>query len=65
MPNKIDITARSFNYEIGMKVKHKKFGVGIIEKIEPEGDDFKLDIRFEKSGFKRLMANFTPLEVIE
>ena len=65
MPNKIDITARSFNYEIGMKVKHKKFGMGIIEKIEPEGDDFKLDIRFEKSGFKRLMANFTPLEVIE
>ena len=52
------------NYEIGMKVKHKKFGIGIISKIEPEGDDFKLEINFENFGFKRLMANFTPLEII-
>ncbi len=51
-------------YEIGMEVKHKKFGVGVIENIEPEGDDFKLEIMFENSGFKRLMANYTPLEIL-
>jgi DNA helicase-2/ATP-dependent DNA helicase PcrA len=53
------------NYFAGMKVKHKKFGVGIIENVVPEGNDFKLEIMFEVSGFKRLMANFTPLEIIE
>lgn len=52
-------------YKVGMEVKHKKFGIGTIQNIEPEGDDFKLEIMFENSGFKRLMANFTPLEIIE
>ena len=47
-----------------MRVKHKKFGEGYIEKIEPEGDDFKLEIMFDKFGFKRLMANYTPLDII-
>jgi DNA helicase II / ATP-dependent DNA helicase PcrA len=51
-------------YEVNMKVKHKKFGVGIISNIEAEGDDYKLEINFENYGFKRLMANFTPLEII-
>lgn len=51
-------------YEVGMEVKHKKFGIGIIENIEPEGDDYKLDIMFDGSGFKRLMANFTPLQIL-
>ena len=28
------------------------------------GDDFKLEIMFDKFGFKRLMANYTPLDII-
>ena len=58
-------SASSAKYKIGMEVKHKKFGVGIIENIEPEGDDFKLEIMFDGTGFKRLMANYTPLEIIK
>lgn len=53
------------HYIVGMRIKHKKFGEGIIEKIEPEGNDTKLEIMFDKYGFKRLMANFTPLEILE
>ena len=56
---------KDVNYEVGMTVKHKKFGVGVIKKIEAEGDDYKLDIVFESSGFKRLMANYTPLEIVK
>jgi len=56
--------ASAAQYKIGMEVKHKKFGIGIIENIEPEGDDFKLEIMFDGSGFKRLMANYTPLEIL-
>lgn len=56
--------ASSAKYKVGMEVKHKKFGIGTIENIEPEGDDFKLEITFNNSGFKRLMANYTPLEII-
>jgi DNA helicase-2/ATP-dependent DNA helicase PcrA len=48
-----------------MRVKHKKFGEGIISKIEPEGDDLKVDIDFDKVGHKRLMAKFAGLEILE
>lgn len=52
------------SYKVGQKVKHKKFGVGVIKKVEPENDDLKLEIDFEGAGFKRLMAKFTPLEIL-
>ena len=52
-------------FRAGVTVYHKKFGEGIIQNIEAEGDDFKLEIMFDKYGFKRLMANYTPLEVLE
>ncbi len=51
-------------YDTGVKVFHKKFGEGIITKTEPEGDDLKVDIDFEKFGHKRLMAKFSNLEII-
>ncbi len=56
---------RAKDYKIGMKIKHKKFGIGIIKNIEAEGEDNKLEIEFENFGFKRLMANFTPLEILD
>ena len=51
-------------YKEGTRIYHKKFGEGVIQKIEAEGDDYKLDIQFDKSGHKRLMAKFANLEVI-
>ena len=52
-------------YNQGTKVYHKKFGEGVITLIEEEGEDLKLDISFNKSGHKRLMARFAGLEIIE
>ena len=59
--NNVDLSM----YEAGLKVYHKKFGEGIINKVEPEGDDLKVDIDFEKSGHKRLMAKYAKLEIIK
>ena len=52
-------------YKAGIKIFHKKFGEGIISNIEPEGEDLKVDIQFDKVGHKRLMAKFANLEIIE
>ena len=57
----IDLSA----YQSGVKVYHKKFGEGMINSVEAEGDDLKVDINFEKAGHKRLMAKFAGLEIIE
>ena len=51
-------------YEPGQRVYHKKFGEGTISKIEPEGDDLKVEILFDKSGNKRLMAKYAGLEIL-
>ncbi len=51
-------------YKAGVKVYHKKFGEGIINFVEAEGEDLKVDINFEKVGHKRLMAKFAGLEII-
>ena len=52
------------NYVEGIRVFHKKFGEGTITKTEPEGEDLKVDINFDKVGHKRLMAKFAKLEII-
>lgn len=52
-------------YKEGQRIYHKKFGEGTINKIEQEGEDYKLDIQFDKVGHKRLMAKFAELEIIE
>ena len=51
-------------YKEGQRIYHKKFGEGTINKIEEEGEDYKLDIFFDKVGHKRLMAKFANLEII-
>ena len=58
--NNIDLS----KYKSGVKVFHKKFGEGTINKVEPEGEDLKVDIDFNKVGHKRLMAKFANLEII-
>ena len=52
-------------YKAGLRIFHKKFGEGTISKVEPEGEDLKVDINFDKVGHKRLMAKFANLEIIE
>ena len=51
-------------YQAGIRVCHKKFGEGVINSVEPEGDDLKVDINFDKVGHKRLMAKFANLQVL-
>ena len=58
---KVDVS----KYQEGQRVYHKKFGEGIINKLEPEGDDYKVDISFDKSGNKRLMAKFAGLQILD
>lgn len=59
--NDVDLS----KYAAGVRVYHKKFGEGIINSVEAEGEDLKVDINFEKAGHKRLMAKFAGLEIIE
>jgi len=47
---------------IGMKVRHGKFGVGTIRKIEGEGEGQKVIVWFNTVGPKKLLLRFAGLE---
>jgi DNA helicase-2/ATP-dependent DNA helicase PcrA len=62
----------AFNYEdedqsgsalaTGARVRHPKFGVGIVLSVEPLEDDVKLVVRFTTVGQKTLRARYARLE---
>ena len=51
------------DYSVGMKVKHKKFGVGTIIALENRGD-LCAKIDFETAGVMLLMLAYAPLEIL-
>lgn len=53
------------HFKAGDKVEHRKFGTGEILKATPVGNDCILEIEFEEAGFKRLMAAFANVKIIE
>lgn len=50
------------SFSTGDTVVHKVFGQGVILSAKPMGNDSMLEIAFEKSGTKKLMANYAKLE---
>jgi DNA helicase-2/ATP-dependent DNA helicase PcrA len=47
---------------IGMRVRHAKFGVGAVRKIEGTGDNQKVIVWFNSVGPKKLLVRFAGLE---
>ena len=47
---------------MGMKVRHGKFGVGTIRRIEGRGNDQKVIVWFNSVGPKKLLVRFAGLE---
>ncbi|WP_298439417.1 ATP-dependent helicase [Geobacter sp.] len=47
---------------LGMRVRHGKFGVGTIRKIEGKGDEQKVIVWFGSVGPKKLLVRFAGLE---
>ena len=43
-------------FRVGMAVRHKAFGPGVVREVTPMGGDLLLNIRFDKAGDKLMMA---------
>ena len=46
----------------GMRVRHAQFGVGTVIAVEEHNDDFKITVRFNTVGVKKLLAKYAKLE---
>lgn len=52
-------------YKSGVRVKHPKFGEGIVITVKGNGDNIIVDVAFKGVGIKSLSAKFAPMEIIK
>ncbi|OXS74901.1 hypothetical protein B1B04_08410 [Lysinibacillus sp. KCTC 33748] len=59
-------TIKKHYYQIGDKIKHKKFGIGNIKSVLASGELTEIEVEFTnpKFGTKRLLVEFAPIEKI-
>ncbi len=49
-------------YKTGCRVRHPKWGIGVIRECYGEGDEMKVCVNFPKVGLKRLAIKYAQLE---
>ncbi len=49
---------------VGTKVKHKKWGEGMIVQIAEKENDKEISVAFDKGGIKRLSLSLAPIEIL-
>ncbi len=55
----------SWEYRVGDRVNHKKFGIGMIVQVKDMDSGKELTVSFDKVGIKRLASAIAPLEKYE
>lgn len=58
----VDATAK---YRTGTRVRHAKFGYGIVLNTEGKGDKMKVRVKFDSGRTAVLMVSMAPMEIIE
>lgn len=57
--------ALQLDYGVGDRVRHVKFGVGIVQEVVNGGRDYEVTVDFQNYGVKRMFASFAKLEKLE
>ncbi|MGC9052771.1 MAG: ATP-dependent helicase [Candidatus Hydrogenedens sp.] len=52
-------------YRLGTRVRHAKFGYGVVLNTEGSGDKMRVRVRFESGKIAVLVVNMAPMEIIE
>ena len=50
------------DYAVGDRVRHIKFGTGMVKDIRDGGRDYEVTVEFEKFGVKKMFAGFAKLQ---
>jgi len=53
------------NINLNEKVYHERFGEGIVEDIEGDGDNIRAKINFKSSGEKKILLKFAKLKILK
>jgi len=52
------------DYEVGDRVRHMKFGEGLVTGIVEGGRDYEVTVQFDTAGVKKMFAGFAKLQKI-
>ena len=63
-PRPAMVDNRDLNVNLGDKVRHKKWGEGMVVMVKDKAGDKELSISFEGQGIKRLLQSIAPIEII-
>jgi len=50
--------------KLGQRVRHAKFGEGVVLNLEGQGQNARVQVNFERQGIKWLMTGYANLEVV-
>ena len=64
IPKPVKKNPTDVKVSVGTKVRHEKFGDGMIVSIEEMDDDKKIRIAFDGGGLKTLMLSMAPITII-
>lgn len=55
---------KGLDYMIGDRVRHMKFGEGLVKDITEGGRDFEVTVEFDTAGVKKMFASFAKLRKV-
>ena len=58
------LTKKEKSLRPGAFIKHDRFGKGVVQKIEGEGENLKATIVFEELGKKKIVLKYAKLEIL-
>jgi DNA helicase-2/ATP-dependent DNA helicase PcrA len=51
-------------FKLGQRVRHAKFGDGVVLSLEGQGTNARIQVNFERQGTKWLMLGYANLEAV-
>ena len=50
--------------KVGSAIAHERFGKGVVQSLEGSGDNAKVEVEFETSGYKKLLLKFARFTIL-
>ncbi len=50
--------------QVGTIIAHERFGKGVVQSLEGTGDNAKVEVEFETSGYKKLLLKFARFTIL-
>lgn len=61
----VSVESSKGNFRVGQHVQHDRFGVGTITRIEGQGDNCKIGVEFQHTGYKLLVLKFATMSPLD